>query len=124
MHRPGVHRVQRSITSVDASALDPDTAIAIGADGLPVVSYYDATNGSLKVAKCVNAECTGTATITTVDSAGVVGQYTAIAIGTDSLPVMSYYDATRWTSRWPSASMRPAPAVRRSPLWTRRQRRQ
>ena len=70
------------------------TAIAIGTDGLPVVSYYDATNGNLKVAKCVNAECTGTATITTVDSGGVVGQYTAIAIGTDGLPVVSYYDAT------------------------------
>ena len=71
------------------------TSIAIGTDGLPVVSYYDTANGNLKVAKCVNAACTGGATITTVDSAGVVGTYTSIAIGTDGLPVVSLpHDAT------------------------------
>jgi hypothetical protein len=68
------------------------TSIAIGSDGLPAVSYYDGTNGSLKVAKCANAACTGSATITTVDIGGDVGQYTSIAIGTDGLPVVSYYD--------------------------------
>jgi hypothetical protein len=70
------------------------SAIAFGIDGLPVVSYHDTTNGDLKVAKCVNAACTGSPTITTLDSGGVVGQYTAIAIGTDGLPVVSYYDVT------------------------------
>jgi succinyl-CoA synthetase alpha subunit len=70
------------------------TAIAIGADSLPVISYYDATNGDLKVAKCVNAACTGSATITTVDRGGNVGFYIAMAIGTDGLPVMSYSDVT------------------------------
>jgi hypothetical protein len=33
------------------------TAIAIGTDGLPVVSYYDSSNTSLKVVKCSNAAC-------------------------------------------------------------------
>jgi hypothetical protein len=83
------------ITTVDSGGdVGQFTAIAIGTDGLPVVSYFDATNGNLKVAKCVNAACTGSATITTVDSAGVVGTYTSIAIGTDGLPVVSYHDAT------------------------------
>ncbi len=78
-----------TITTVDSGGdVGQNTAIAIGADGLPVVSYYDATNGNLKVAKCVNAECTGTATITAVDSVGDVGQSTAIAIGADGLPVV------------------------------------
>jgi hypothetical protein len=33
------------------------TSLAIGTDGLPVVSYYDASALSLKVAKCKNASC-------------------------------------------------------------------
>ena len=33
------------------------TSIAIGADGFPVISYYDVTNTALKVAKCANAYC-------------------------------------------------------------------
>jgi hypothetical protein len=69
-------------------------SIAIGVDGLPVIAYYDFTNGNLKVAKCVNAACAGTSTLSTVDSAGDVGYYASIAIGADALPVMAYYDAT------------------------------
>ena len=46
------------------------------------------------MAKCVNAACSGTATITTVDRGGFVGYYIAMAIGTDGLPVMSYSDVT------------------------------
>ena len=70
------------------------TSIAIGTDGFPVISYLDARPPcALKVAKCVNAACTGTSTITTVDDpANTVGEYTSIAIGTDGLPVISYYD--------------------------------
>ncbi|MBK7473185.1 MAG: hypothetical protein IPI73_23720 [Betaproteobacteria bacterium] len=33
------------------------TSITTGADGLPVISYYDASNGDMKVAKCGNAFC-------------------------------------------------------------------
>jgi hypothetical protein len=69
-------------------------AIVIGADGLPVISYWDATNNDLKVAKCANGACTGAATLSTVDSAGDVGWFTSIAIGADSLPVISYLDVT------------------------------
>jgi hypothetical protein len=60
-----------------------------------VISYLNQSVGTLKVAKCVNAACTGASTITTVDDpANYVGQYTSIAIGTDGLPVISYYDNT------------------------------
>ncbi|MFO1312309.1 MAG: hypothetical protein U1F41_09625 [Burkholderiales bacterium] len=84
-----------TITPVDASGfLGSHTAIAVGLDGFPVVSYFDGLDGNLKVAKCVNAACTGSATITAVDSVGDVGQYTDIAIGTDGFPVVSYYDLT------------------------------
>ena len=70
------------------------TSIAIGTDGQPVISYWDWSNGDLKVAKCGNASCTSGNIITTVDSEGSVGWYTSIAIGLDDRPVISYYDAT------------------------------
>ena len=70
------------------------TSITIGTDGLPVISYYDDTNGDLKVAKCGNAACSSGNTLTTVDSGGDVGSYTSITIGTDGLPVISYCDRT------------------------------
>lgn len=89
-----------TVTTVDDPANDVGRypSIAIGADGLPVVSYYDNTAETLKVAHCANADCTGAATITTVhDPANDVGAYAAIAIGVDGLPVISYYDATAST---------------------------
>jgi len=70
------------------------TSIAIGADGNPVISYHDITNDDLKVAHCSEIDCSDTInnTITTVDSAGFLGRYTSIAIGSDNLPVISYND--------------------------------
>lgn len=71
------------------------TSIAIGSAGHPVISYYDYTAKALKVASCVNPQCTGIATITTVDDpANDVGQYSSIAIGSDGRPVISYFDET------------------------------
>jgi hypothetical protein len=70
-------------------------SVTIGGDGLPLVSYYDATNGDLKVAHCTDVAC-ASAQITTVDgTAGVdVGQYTSITTGSDGLGLISYYDVT------------------------------
>jgi len=87
-----------TITIVDdpANFVGFYTSIAIGTDGLPVISYYDETAGALKVAKCANPACTGAATIITVDDppANNVGIFTSIAIGADGLPVISYWDIT------------------------------
>jgi hypothetical protein len=69
------------------------SSITIGADGLGLISYYDATNGDLKVAHCSNQACTS-ATISSLDRTGNVGQYTSIAIGSDGLGLISYYDVT------------------------------
>ncbi|OGX36291.1 MAG: hypothetical protein A3D87_07070 [Omnitrophica WOR_2 bacterium RIFCSPHIGHO2_02_FULL_50_17] len=84
------------LTTVDsASYVDYDTSIAVGPDGLPVISYLDGNpNYDIKVAKCGNASCTAGNTLTTVDSAGTIGAYHSIAISTDGLPVISYYDQT------------------------------
>ncbi len=69
------------------------TSIAIGADGNPLIAYYDTTNTSLKVAHCDNAACTQ-ATSTTLDSDGLVGQSPSIAIGADGYALVAYYDTT------------------------------
>jgi len=70
------------------------TSITIGADAFPVISYYDVTNTGLKIIHCGSITCSTGNVITTVDSADLVGEYTSIAIGTDGLPVISYYDLT------------------------------
>lgn len=67
------------------------SSVAIGADGLGLISYYDATNTALKVAHCSNVECTA-ATLTTLDDTANVGEYTSITIGSDGLGLISYYD--------------------------------
>jgi predicted regulator of Ras-like GTPase activity (Roadblock/LC7/MglB family) len=87
--------IPNTITTVDSVGdVGMHTSITIGTDGLPVISYNDWTNGDLKVAKCATAACTGTPTITTLDSAGLVGFSTSITIGMDGLPVISYKDGT------------------------------
>jgi hypothetical protein len=70
------------------------TSIAIGIDGNPIISYYDGTNEDLKVAACTNPTCTTstTSTTSTFDSTGAVGYFTSIAIGTNGVPIISYYD--------------------------------
>jgi len=54
------------------------------------MSYYDATNGDLKVVYCGDEGCTSGNFYQVVDSAGDVGQYTAVS----RVFSISYYDVT------------------------------
>jgi len=84
-----------AITTIDSTGIvGARSSMAIGSDTFPVISYYDQTNGDLKVAKCSTANCTGTPGITTVDSTGNVGYVTSLILGSDTFPVISYYDQT------------------------------
>jgi predicted regulator of Ras-like GTPase activity (Roadblock/LC7/MglB family) len=86
-----------TMTNVDTSGglAAYQTSLAIGADGLPVISYFALpTNDDLKIAHCGNVACTSGNTITSVDTAGKVGMYSALTIGVDGLPIISYQDNT------------------------------
>ena len=84
----------RTLDSVDF--VGTYTSIAIGADGFPIISYYDSTNRDLKVVKCLNQSCSSSPTPRTLDTAGDVGASTSIVIGADGFPIISYYDGTNY----------------------------
>jgi hypothetical protein len=73
---------------------DTDTSIAVGVDGLPLVSYFDLDDGNLMILHCGNATCTSGNTFAIPDSDGWVGDFSSLAIGTDGFPVVSYRDGT------------------------------
>jgi hypothetical protein len=82
-----------STTTLDSEGnVGQFTSLTVGADGLGLISYYDATNRALKVAHCNDAACSAASTAT-LDATGGVITGTAIIIGTDGLGLISYYDA-------------------------------
>jgi len=72
-------------------------AIAVGADGLPMVAFSEFNNGNstwtLRFVKCGDPSCTGPATLRNVDTViGTnAGSHVSMAIGLDGHPIMSYY---------------------------------
>jgi predicted regulator of Ras-like GTPase activity (Roadblock/LC7/MglB family) len=69
-----------------------NTSIAVGTDGLPVISYSDTASGEFLIAKCATAICTS-ALISAIDDPGLGHRFdTSIAIGNDGLPVVAYVD--------------------------------
>ena len=63
---------------------------------MPIVSYIDYTNSSIKLANCNNTACSSP-TLKTIDSVGAVGfsptEYsTSLALTASDTPVISYYD--------------------------------
>jgi tRNA A-37 threonylcarbamoyl transferase component Bud32 len=77
----------------DSSSYGARSAIAIGPDGLPVIAFYDGTNGDLVVAHCENAHCTEI-TVRAVDTVGNVGDTLSIAAAPEGPLLISYYDRT------------------------------
>jgi nitrous oxide reductase accessory protein NosL len=84
------------------------TSLKLSSKGSPVMSYYDVTNGDLKVAICdpgqplakvptIPCQETQRNVIQTVDSYKDIGQYSSLALDANNNPVISYY-YTSYTS--------------------------
>ena len=90
--------ITSSLIEIDGSTEDVGQypSLNISDSDFAVISYYDVSNGNLKVTRCTKANCANRTT-NTVDSSGFVGKATSLTIGTDGLPVMSYFDQTNET---------------------------
>jgi hypothetical protein len=69
------------------------TSLALTSDNAPVISYYYATGGDLKLAICASAACESVRLIS-LDTFGNVGLFTSLKLGPDNAPVVSYYAST------------------------------
>ncbi len=82
-----------STTSIPGTTASSQPALVLTTSGQPVISYYNSSSRNLMLVVCSTATCTST-TVSVIDSAGDVGQYSSIRLTSSGLPVISYYDAT------------------------------
>jgi hypothetical protein len=67
------------------------TSVTIGADGLPIISYQaNPGNSVLAFVHCTAVDCSTHSSPVVLDSAVGAGAYTAMTIGADGLPIISY----------------------------------
>ncbi len=74
----------------DGDNVGDDNSIAIGTDGLPVISHYNSTDGDLMITKCGNTACSSGNTTTQISDGDTIGRFTSLAIGAHGLPIIAY----------------------------------
>ncbi len=71
------------------------TSLELDSNEFPVISYYDVTNGDLKLAHCNDADCANADDPSNVvDATNDRGTFSSLALNSLGYPVISYYDAT------------------------------
>ena len=85
-----------SIVTADATNdVGRYSSLVLDAAGNPVVSYYDRSNGDLKLVHCNDANCSGNdESAVAVDSSAHVGEFSSLVLDAAGRPVISYHDAT------------------------------
>lgn len=78
-----------SVSAAD-SGVGQYSSITIGRDGRPLISYSDAANDDVKVARCRDGGCADAA-VTVLDRKITGAGHTSIAIGPDGLPLVGYH---------------------------------
>lgn len=87
--------IGNSIVSVDtADTTGQYTSLVLDSQGFATISYYDASEGKLKVAHCFEKNCAFFNSIVTPDPSSSIGKYTSIALDHNGNPIVSYYDET------------------------------
>ncbi|MEX2013826.1 MAG: hypothetical protein WD896_00535, partial [Parcubacteria group bacterium] len=84
------------------SIVSPDTEGSVGrssslvldSSGFPVVAYRDATNASLKVLHCGDANCSSGNTATSPDTAENPGNNPSLVLDSSGFPVVAHYEST------------------------------
>ena len=81
-----------TLSKVTVAAGGAHSSSVAGADGLPLVAVFDATNDRLVVVHCGDAACAAR-TSTPVDASRAnVGRYPSVTVGSDGLGLVSYLD--------------------------------
>jgi len=83
----------------DAGASGDQPSLAIGRDGVPLISYLDDADENLALYVCSDPACRS-GTVRALDEAGRTGFASAMTIGADGNPVIRYYDLTRGDLRF------------------------
>ena len=87
---------EREVGVIDGSGaqdVGSYASAAVGSDGVPVIAYFDQTEGDLKVARCKDSACTDAETHTVDGSKSKVGLWPSISLRpSDGRPVISYQD--------------------------------
>ncbi len=71
------------------------TSLLLGSDGFPVIAYYDRTEKKPRLIDCGDVVCASRSNnLISSTTTNDIGQYVRLALGTGSLPIAAYYDAT------------------------------